>query len=299
MGDEKERRPFVDKLVQFNNEIGVSFNICPHISKKLIDLFKLYTLVKEKGGFAEVTKKKLWKECATLIKMPIACTTSYILRKQYIKHLLPFECKFDRNGIDPQKLVASVEASSRKKGKNASTLSSPQPPDTNSQSSYPQATTPQLNASNNQPMTKTQSPNNQFQNGLLNGPPNGLQAATPCPQQQNHLSPKDENYPRRMPGYYDNKLDLNKQPAGPPVSLPSSKPVMDDKNTYGYYPNYDYRKAGVLPNASPFLPGSQYASHQAMPGQNQYPPSLQQPGNPPYQSTADNYQVTFRLDDQN
>ena len=106
---------------------------------------------------------------------------------------------------------------------------------------------------------------------------------------------KDENYQRRMVGYYENqKLDLNKQPTGLPPGLPApSKPVMDDKNTYNYYPNYDYRKAGVLPSGSPFLPpGNQYPPHQAMPGQNQYPPNLQPPSQA-YQSTADNYPVTL------
>lgn len=92
-----------------------------------------------------------------------------------------------------------------------------------------------------------------------------------------------------MPGYYDPKMDLNK----PPVGLQSaSKPVLDDKNTYGYYPNYDYRKAGVLSNASPFLTTNQYA-HQPMPGQSPYPPNLQPP-NQPYQS-GDNYQVCTSL----
>ena len=303
MGDEKERRPFVDKLVQFNSENGIAFNVCPHISKNLIDLFKLYSFVKEKGGFAEVTKKKLWKECATVIKMPIASTTSYTLRKQYIKHLLPFECKFDRNGIDPVKHLAAVEAGSKKKGKNASALSSPQPPDTNSQSSYPQATTPQLSSSNNGPMTKTQSPNNQ---PPPSAPPASIQTPTPYhPQAQHQNQPmKDENYQRRMPGYYDNKMDLNrdmnrdlqrdlnKQSASLPAGLHSANKI-EDKG--GYYPNYDYRKAGVLPNASPFLPTGQYA-HPTMPGHNhQYPPSLQQP-NQPYHSTADNYQVISNLE---
>lgn len=35
-----------------------------------------------------------------------------------MKLLLPFECKFDRGGIDPQPIINMVEASSRKKAKN-------------------------------------------------------------------------------------------------------------------------------------------------------------------------------------
>lgn len=44
-----------------------------------------------------------------------SASTAYALRKQYIKHLLPFECKFDRGGIDPVPLIAQLESSSRKK----------------------------------------------------------------------------------------------------------------------------------------------------------------------------------------
>lgn len=300
MSDEPERKQFLDKLVQFNNENGVTLNSCPHISKNLIDLYKLYSYVKERGGFADVTKKKLWKECANLIKMPIASTTSYTLRKQYIKHLLPFECKFDRNCIDPQKLLNSLESNSKKKNKNSS-LSSPQPVDTNSQSSYPQATTPQLNSSNNQPMSKTQSPS--FQNVQSNIQQQSNLNQQAYLQQQQQLPPnqqqiKDENYQRKM-AYYDK--DINKQIGlnsnlqsfhNLPPPLPNKS--IDDKNSaYNYYPpNYDYRNAkGMLPmppNAGVPQFSNQYAPRLPMSAQNY--PAQAYPG----QST-DNYQVNILI----
>lgn len=65
-------------------------------------------------------KGKMWKEIAGLIGIGASSSAAYTLRKQYIKHLLPFECKFDRGGIDPVPLISSLESNSRKKNvKNA------------------------------------------------------------------------------------------------------------------------------------------------------------------------------------
>lgn len=44
-------------------------------------------------------------------------SAAYTLRKQYVKHLLPFECKYDRGGIDPQPIISQLESASRKKAK--------------------------------------------------------------------------------------------------------------------------------------------------------------------------------------
>ena len=267
MSDEPDRRAFLDKLISFNDKHGIKMNTCPHISKTLIDLFKLYNHVKDRGGFADVTKKKLWKECANLIKMPIASTTSYSLRKAYIKYLLPFECKFDRNGIDPEKLLSSLESTSKKKtGKNAS--ASPQPVDTNSQSSYPQATTPQLNTSNNQPSSKTQSPNLQspnFQNvptqpNLLPNQmsPYHLQQQQQI-QQNQQMKLNEEAYQRKMASL-----------AQPPTAPPNQKAPVD------YYSNYDaYNRSGKNIHPVANLPHSRPANLQ-QPGQN-YPPAAHLP----------------------
>lgn len=302
MSDEPERKIFLDKLVQFNSENGVTLNSCPHISKSLIDLYKLYLYVKERGGFAETTKKKLWKECANLCKMPIASTTSYTLRKQYIKHLLPFECKFDRNGIDPQKLLASVESASKKKGANKNSMS-PQSIDNNSQSSYPQSSTPQLNTSNNKPHSPAQSPGLQspnFQNvpnsNIYQQPQQQLQQPQQQqPPQQNAVAPSlipnqspyhfqqqqqqqnqqqqinDENYQRKM-GYKPNS-NL------PPVA--SNLPPQQSNKPIDYYQNYDaYNRNKNLPPQmqNQFSPRPPQMQPGALPNQN-------------YPQPTDNYQV--------
>jgi len=120
MSDDPDRRSFLDKLISFNEERGSAISQCPTISKLPLDLYLLYMAVKERGGFLEVTRNKLWKECTQICKIATSSSAAYTLRKQYIKHLLPFECKFDRGGIDPLPLIQSLEGANRKgKGKNA------------------------------------------------------------------------------------------------------------------------------------------------------------------------------------
>ena len=51
---------------------------------------------------------------------------AYTLKKHYGKNLLPFECHFDRGGMDPGPILAQVEAQTKKKSAKAMTM--PQPP---------------------------------------------------------------------------------------------------------------------------------------------------------------------------
>ena len=54
MGDEPDRRMFLDKVFSFNEERGTPVTAMPMISKQPIDLYKLYMHVKDKGGLLEV-----------------------------------------------------------------------------------------------------------------------------------------------------------------------------------------------------------------------------------------------------
>ena len=56
MDDNPERRPFLDKLLSFMEEARTPITACPTISKQPLDLYRLYILVKERGGFVEVCK---------------------------------------------------------------------------------------------------------------------------------------------------------------------------------------------------------------------------------------------------
>ncbi|XP_054717325.1 trithorax group protein osa-like [Uloborus diversus] len=120
LSDDPDRRLFLDKLIMYQEERGTPLSQCPTISKQPLDLYRLYLATKERGGFVEVMKGKQWKEIAGLIGIGASSSAAYTLRKQYIKHLLPFECKYDRGGIDPGPIISSLESNSRKKNaKNA------------------------------------------------------------------------------------------------------------------------------------------------------------------------------------
>lgn len=263
MSDEPERRAFIDKLISFNEKNGIKLNTCPHISKTLIDLFKLYNYVKERGGFTEVTKKKQWKECANLIKMPIASTTSYMLRKSYIKHLLSFECYYDLNGADPDKILASLESNSKKKSaKNVS--ASPQPVDTNSQSSYPQSLTPQLNTSNNQ-ASLIQSPNLQSPNNLQQS--NNFHSNVPIQQSNAQLLPNHHQMSSYHLQQQQNQMKMMNNNLPPPHS------------------NYDAYQRGVKQT----MPQMQFTNQRTgLSGQQNYPSTHL----PPPQT--DNFQPNYQ-----
>jgi AT-rich interactive domain-containing protein 1 len=62
-------------------------------------------------------------------------SAAYTLRKHYIKSILPYECQFDRGGIDPIPLIQSVEAGTKKKTPKAASV--PSPGSSNSQDSFP------------------------------------------------------------------------------------------------------------------------------------------------------------------
>lgn len=119
ISDEPERRAFLDKYLQFQEERGQPLTQVPTISKIPLDLFRLYISVRERGGFSEVTKGKLWKECAQLCNIANSSSAAYTLRKQYMKHMLHFECKFDRGGIDPAPVILQLDAATNSKKKTA------------------------------------------------------------------------------------------------------------------------------------------------------------------------------------
>lgn len=56
MDENPDRRGFLDKLLGFMEERRSPITACPTISKQPLDLFKLYMLTKEHGGFVEVCK---------------------------------------------------------------------------------------------------------------------------------------------------------------------------------------------------------------------------------------------------
>ena len=106
--DNPDRKKFLDQLLRFMEEKGNSISACPTISKNPLDLFRLYLLVRDRSGFVEVTKNKAWKDVASTLGIGASSSAAYTLRKHYVKSLLPWECKFDRGGIDPQSILNQV-----------------------------------------------------------------------------------------------------------------------------------------------------------------------------------------------
>lgn len=56
MDDCPDRRLWLDKLLSFMDERRTPISACPTISKQPLDLYRLYLLVRERGGFVEVCK---------------------------------------------------------------------------------------------------------------------------------------------------------------------------------------------------------------------------------------------------
>ena len=67
----------------------------------------------------QCTNKKAWKDIAAQLGIGPSSSGAYTLKKHYGKNLLPYECHFERGGIDPAPILAQVEAQSKKKGKAA------------------------------------------------------------------------------------------------------------------------------------------------------------------------------------
>ena len=56
----------------------------------------------------QCTKNKTWKDIAAQLGIGASSSGAYTLKKHYGKNLLPFECQFDRGGIDPGPLLQQV-----------------------------------------------------------------------------------------------------------------------------------------------------------------------------------------------
>ena len=76
---------------------GTPINRIPIMAKQVLDLYKLYKLVVEKGGLVEVINKKIWREITKGLNLPSSITSAaFTLRTQYMKYLYPYECVLER-----------------------------------------------------------------------------------------------------------------------------------------------------------------------------------------------------------
>lgn len=124
-----------------------------------------------------MTKNKTWKDIAGLLGIGASSSAAYTLRKHYTKHLLAYECHFDRGGVDPQPIINQVEAGSKKKPSKA-TASVPSPGSSNSQDSFPAA------GSSNASMDGYGSYQSSYTGGTPGGPSSEYTPPPPRPPSQ-------------------------------------------------------------------------------------------------------------------
>lgn len=83
------------------------------MAKQVLDLYKLYKLVVEKGGLVEVINKKIWREITKGLNLPSSITSAaFTLRTQYMKYLYPYECVHE-DLSQPSELQAAIEGNKR------------------------------------------------------------------------------------------------------------------------------------------------------------------------------------------
>lgn len=119
LDNDPQRKDFLDELFVFMQKRGTPVNRIPIMAKQVLDLYKLYKLVTEKGGLVEVINKKIWREITKGLNLPTSITSAaFTLRTQYMKYLYPFEC--DKKGLSsPVELQAAID-SNRREGRRPS-----------------------------------------------------------------------------------------------------------------------------------------------------------------------------------
>nr|XP_046250215.1 AT-rich interactive domain-containing protein 3A-like [Scatophagus argus] len=119
LDNDPHRKEFLDELFVFMQKRGTPVNRIPIMAKQVLDLYRLYKLVTEKGGLVEVINKKIWREITKGLNLPTSITSAaFTLRTQYMKYLYPFEC--EKKGLSsPGELQAAID-SNRREGRRPS-----------------------------------------------------------------------------------------------------------------------------------------------------------------------------------
>ncbi|CAG5957842.1 unnamed protein product [Menidia menidia] len=119
LDNDPQRKEFLDELFVFMQKRGTPVNRIPIMAKQVLDLYRLYKLVTDKGGLVEVIKKKIWREITKGMNLPTSITSAaFTLRTQYMKYLYPFECE-KKVLSSPGELQAAID-SNRREGRRPS-----------------------------------------------------------------------------------------------------------------------------------------------------------------------------------
>lgn len=197
-------------------------------------------------------------------------SAAYTLRKHYTKHLLAYECHFDRGGVDPQPIINQVEAGSKKKGSKG-TASVPSPGSSNSQDSFPAA------GSSNASMDGYGS----YQSGYTGGTPGGPSSDyTPPPPRPPSQSSAPSPHQGMQQGSYQNTGSYQNYPQDQYIRPQGNTLSQQGEFNQPYSPRSHY--SPYVPDVDRGYPGGNMPPNNAS-GQDLYNrySSSQQPANYP------------------
>ncbi|GAN02603.1 hypothetical protein MAM1_0025d02047 [Mucor ambiguus] len=99
---------FIQELKQFHAAKGTTLQAEPVLGGRRLDLYKIFQVVVNSGGFDEVTKNRGWKQVGDIFQFPSTCTNSaYILKGVYIRNLLGWEEEklWSKDWVPPKELL--------------------------------------------------------------------------------------------------------------------------------------------------------------------------------------------------
>uniref|UniRef100_A0A8B9GLY7 AT-rich interaction domain 1B n=1 Tax=Amazona collaria TaxID=241587 RepID=A0A8B9GLY7_9PSIT len=296
LGNEPERKMWVDRYLTFMEERGTPVASLPAVGKKPLDLFRLYVCVKEIGGLAQVNKNKKWRELATTLNVGTSSSAASSLKKQYIQYLFAFECKIERGEEPPPEVFSTGDTKKQPKI---------QPPSPANSGSLQGPQTPQSTGSNSmtevpgdlKPPTPASTPHGQM-TPMQGGRYEKISVHDPFSDVSDSAFPKRNSMTPNAP--YQQGINMpdmmgrmpyepNKDPFGGMRKVPgSNEPFM----TPGQMPNsgiqemYNQSPSGAMSNMSmsqrqQFSYGSGYDRRHEPYGQ-QYPGQGPPSGQPPY-----------------
>lgn len=85
------REDFERSLLDFHERRGTPMLKIPIMSRTTLDLFRLFTIVRNCGGFEQVDYNRKWRIVNSEMRIPLNGSSAYILRRHYERLLYPFE----------------------------------------------------------------------------------------------------------------------------------------------------------------------------------------------------------------
>ena len=92
---QEEKDHWIAQLYVFMDDHNTPINKAPSIANKDLDLYKLYQLVRQFGGFNKVTSQMKWRTIHSRMGLPPTNSSSSAIKAAYKKYLHAFE-DFDR-----------------------------------------------------------------------------------------------------------------------------------------------------------------------------------------------------------